>query len=308
MHQSTIPDVGVRDLLAVLTVSQTGSFMAASLSLNMSQPALTRTVQRVEKALGVALFHRTTRRVEITAAGREFVMVVERMLNDLRITSRNMREVSEALRGQVIVSTVMSFAQTTLAPVVAQSRKDRPGIEIHIREGVHGDVVEDIRRGTADFGITYMGDLPQGIASEPFGAEGFFVLLPSKHRLTKKRSIEMAQFKGVPMVSFSSNSRTRRLIENAAALAGVILDQSVTVGQFSTLVCLVAANVGVAIVPGAVVQQARLAGLEARPIVAPRITRELGTIWLAHREMSPAARGLYGLLERSLKDSVRKSL
>ena len=118
MHQSTIPDVGARDLLAILTVAQSGSFIAASLTLHMSQPALTRTVQRVEEALGVALFRRTTRRVEITSPGREFVAVAERILNDLRITSRHMREVSDEERGQVILSSVMSVAQTALPAIV----------------------------------------------------------------------------------------------------------------------------------------------------------------------------------------------
>lgn len=304
MHQSTIPDVGARDLLAILTVAQSGSFIAASLTLHMSQPALTRTVQRVEEALGVALFRRTTRRVEITSPGREFVAVAERILNDLRITSRHMREVSDEERGQVILSSVMSVAQTALPAIVAEHRQSRPGVEIHVREGVHGTVIEDVRGGIADLGVTYMGDLPEGFVSEPVGTEDFFVILPPEHPLRRKRGIELCDLAQVPLVSFPADSRTRRLIESAVTSIGVVLDHSVTVTQFATLVSFVAAGVGAAIVPSGILLQARNAGLETRPIVSPAVSRELGVIWLADREMSPSTVGFFASLQKNMRRSM----
>jgi len=94
----TLPDLSSRELQAICMVAECGSFVAAALTLNVSQPALTRTVQRVEKALGVELFHRSTRRVETTAAGLEFVSLANRVLADLRISFENMREISDEHR------------------------------------------------------------------------------------------------------------------------------------------------------------------------------------------------------------------
>ena len=88
MDLSNIPDLGSRQLLAVLAIADYGSFIAAAAFLKTSQPALTRTIKRIEDVLGVSLFERTTRRVQLTAAGREFVAVAERVLNDLRISVR----------------------------------------------------------------------------------------------------------------------------------------------------------------------------------------------------------------------------
>jgi DNA-binding transcriptional LysR family regulator len=305
MHQSTIPDIGVRDLLAILTVAQSGSFIAASLTLHMSQPALTRTVQRVEDAVGVPLFRRTTRRVEITPPGREFVAVAERVLNDLRIASRNLREVSDELRGQVIVSSVMSVAQTTLPAIVAGYRKSRPAVEIHVREGVHGAVIEDIRGGIADLGVTYMGDLPEGFVAEAIGTEAFFAILPPNHSLRRKRSLSLPDFAQQPLVSFPAGSRTRRLIEGSATSIGVLLDHSVTVTQFATLVSFVAAGVGLSIVPGGVLPTARAAGLEVRPIVSPEISREMGIVRLADRELTPVVAAFLTLLRADLGKAMR---
>src|ERR671926_421023 len=86
MHRADIPDIRAKELLTVIALSEYGSFVAAAAHLKTSQPALTRTVKRVERVLGVTLFARNTRRVEITDAGREFVAVAERVLNDLQLT------------------------------------------------------------------------------------------------------------------------------------------------------------------------------------------------------------------------------
>ena len=136
MDLSHIPDLGSRQLLAVLAIADYGSFIAAAAFLKTSQPALTRTIKRIEDVLGVSLFERTTRRVQLTTAGREFVAVAERVLNDLRISVRSMRELADQQRGQVIVATIMSVANGLLPRIIAEYHVARPSIELHVREGV----------------------------------------------------------------------------------------------------------------------------------------------------------------------------
>ena len=110
MRGSALPDFSARQLEAVLALVEYGSFVAAAARLRISQPALTRSVKRLETELGVRLFDRTTRRVQVTAAGREFAAVAERMLNDLGITVQSVREVAQERRGLVVLSSVMSVA------------------------------------------------------------------------------------------------------------------------------------------------------------------------------------------------------
>src|ERR1700730_12415158 len=98
MDLSHIPDLGSRQLLAVLAIADYGSFIAAAAFLKTSQPALTRAIKRTEDGLGVSLFERSTRRVQQTPAGREFVAVAERVLNDLRISVRSMRDLADRTR------------------------------------------------------------------------------------------------------------------------------------------------------------------------------------------------------------------
>src|SRR5262249_127553 len=107
MKTSGLPDLTSRQLETVLALAEYASLIAAAL-LKTSQPAVTRTVKHVEEVLGVKLFDRSTRSVQITPAGKEFVGVAARMLNDLKITIRSMRELSDQRRGQIIVSSIMS--------------------------------------------------------------------------------------------------------------------------------------------------------------------------------------------------------
>src|SRR5688572_28766967 len=117
MTRLDIPDLRTKELLTIIALAEYGSFVAAASHLKTSQPALTRTVKRVERVLGVLLFARNTRRVEITPAGREFVAVAERMLNDLKITSRSLGEIAGEQRGRITVSTYSAFASQTMPPL-----------------------------------------------------------------------------------------------------------------------------------------------------------------------------------------------
>jgi DNA-binding transcriptional LysR family regulator len=142
MRRAALPDVSARQLEAVLALVEYGSFIAAAAYLRLSQPALTRIVKRLEASLGVRLFERSTRRVQVTAAGREFAAVAERMLADLGITVRSVREVAQERRGLVVLSSVMSVAGAALPRLIAAYRADRPGVEIHVRESAAAHVLQ----------------------------------------------------------------------------------------------------------------------------------------------------------------------
>ena len=299
MATHALPDLSARQLEAVLAVAEYGSFIAVSARLRISQPALTRTIKRVETALGVRLFERNTRHVQITPAGREFVAVAERLLNDLGLAVRNLREVAEEQRGRLTLSSIMSVASGVLPLLLATYRADRPGIEIVVREGVHGSVLEDVRSGGADLGLSYVDDLPDAIEGIALQRETFSVVLPRRHRLTARHSLALADLRDEPMVALPPDSRTRRTIDAATSTAGLTLRQVVTVGQFATLMGCVRAGVGLAVVPTGATGFFLGRDLRAIPVSDPRLSRRLGLIVLRGREPSPAAAGFMTLVRRA---------
>jgi len=301
MRPSHVPDLTARQLNAVLAVSEYRSFIAAAAFVQTSQPALTRSIKRVEDVLGVRLFDRTTRRVEITAAGREFAAIAERMLNDLRIGVRSMREIGGAQRGQIIISSIMSVANSVLPAVAANYRAMHPGVELNVREGVHGSVLEDVRSGVADLGITYVDEVPDFVTPTRVRREVFDVVLPRAHPLLKarRRGMAMAEIAKYPLVSLPSDSRTRRLIDSAAAADGISLEHVVTVTQFATMMSFVRAGVGLAIVPAGSLANSLSRQLVAIRLTKPRLSHHLGIIRLRDRELTPAAAGFAALLRHS---------
>lgn len=298
MQRATLPDISARQLEAVLALAEYGSFVAAAARLRLSQPTLTRAIKRLETALGVRLFDRSTRRVQITAAGREFAAVAERMLNDLGITVQSVREVAEERRGLVVLSTIMSVAGGALPSIVAAYRADRPGVEIHIREGVHATVLEDVRSGVSDFGIGYVDELPDFVVGTALGRETFCAVMPARHKLAGRHKVSLADLASETIVALPTGSRTRRTIDAAAATVGVPLRQMVVVTQLATMLAFVGAGVGVGLVPRGTTRGPLARGLRAVPLSEPRLVHRLGLIALREREPTPAASGLLAFLRR----------
>ena len=298
MQRSNAPDLTLRQLQTMVTLADYGSFIATATLMKTSQPAVTRTVH-LEAALGVKLFDRSTRSVQITAAGKEFAAVAARMLNDLKITVGSMRELASQRRGQIILSSIMSVANGKLPGMVAAYRLNHPGIELYIHDGVHGTVIEDVRSGAADFGITYLDELPDPFISVPLGREEFAVVLPRNHRLAAKASLALVDLRGLPLVSLPGDSRTRRLIDSTAASIRLDLKHVVVVSLFTTMLGLVRAGIGIAIAPKSGVVGLLGKELKAVPLRGKPLVRDLGIVALKEREPTIAAAELMALIKRS---------
>jgi DNA-binding transcriptional LysR family regulator len=197
-----------------------------------------------------------------------------------------------------VVSSVMSVAGGVLPRLIAAYHDDRPGIEIHVREGVYASIIDDVRGGVADFGIGYVDALPDFAVGTALGRETFHAVVPVRHKLAGRRSVALAELAAHPIVALPTESRTRRTIDAAAVTAGLQLRQRVVVTQIATLLALVAAGAGVGVVPGGATRGPLPPGVRVVPLVEPKLVRRLGLITLRGRELTPAAAGLFALLRR----------
>ena len=261
----------------------------------ISQPALTRTLKRLETQLGVRLFERSTRRVQITAAGREFAAVAERMLNDLGITVQSVREVAQERRGLVVISCVMSVAGGRLPRMIAAYRGDRPGVEIHVREGVHAVDPRAMCAAASPISASAMStSCPTSRSARRWAARPS---MPSCRRATSLPAGAASAWPSSPthpIVALPTESRTRRTIDAAAVTAGLQLRQRVVVNQIATLLALVGAGVGVGVVPRGATRGPLGRGLRFIPLAEPKLVRRLGLIALREREPTPVGGGLHG--------------
>jgi len=307
MHTADVPDIRAKELLTVVTLAEYGSFVAAAAHLKTSQPALTRTVKRVERVLGVTLFARNTRRVEITPAGREFVSVAERMLDDLQLTVRNLSEVTREQRGRVTVSTYSAFAVNPLPFLIRSYRESRPLIEVKIREGRQFDIVDDVRSGTADFGIGYVNALPDLMESTTLRKESIYALIPTSHPLAarKRTRIALSELSDEMLISGPAESYLRRLTDGAAVAAGFHLHYAVTVDRLLSVVHHVSAGVGIGLLPEGCIPPFQWGdGFHAALVTEPTLSVTIGVIMLRGRYLTPAAAGLAALIKTKTAKKV----
>jgi DNA-binding transcriptional LysR family regulator len=307
MHPSDVPDIRAKELLTVIALAEYGSFVAAAAYLKTSQPALTRTIKRVERVLGVTLFARNTRRVEITSAGREFVAVAERILNDLQLTVRSMSEVTNEQRGKITISTFSAFATHTMPDLVRQYRETRPSMEVRIREGRQSEIVEDVRTGVADFGIGYVNTLPDILQSDMLRREPLYAVIPLSHPMGAKRRprVRLAELRDEALVSPPSETYLRRLIDGAAAAAGFSPRYSVTVERLLSVINHVRAGVGIGILPAGVLPHQPWVGIHAAILVEPSLSVSVGLITSRGRYLTPAASSMMALISGEIGGAAK---
>jgi DNA-binding transcriptional LysR family regulator len=298
MAQSTFPNISSRQLRAVVAVAQYRSFIAAATALNLSQPAITRIVKQVEAELGAPLFIRSTRLVSVTDFGKEFAALAERLVNDLRINVAHMRRQAEQPRGQIVVSSVFSPVTVMLSSLVTDYCRRFPGIQIHLREGLHGAVRDDVRSGLADFGLGFAEDALGTFVIENLGIERLHVVLPEGHALAGKRTLTVSALVGQPLVSFPLESMTRRLVDSAAAAHGLSLNYAVTTNRLATLHGLVRNRIGIAVVPAAERPAIGDPHLVTRPLKGQQLSCRTCLMRLRERALTPPAAAFMALARK----------
>ncbi|MGB0554647.1 MAG: LysR family transcriptional regulator [Alphaproteobacteria bacterium] len=296
LNRSLGLDLSTRHLRALVAVAEYSNFAAAATDLGISQPTLTRTVRKAEDMLGVTLFTRTTRRVALTAAGREFMPIAERLLSDLGLGIRNIRELADVERGQVVIASLMTIAHGILPTVIRQFAEQYPSVAVELREGVQTRVLEEVRGGSADFGLGDSADVGGHLELEALGKHGFRIALPNGHRLLRRKSVSLSDLAEERLVSMPTEAAARRTLDVAALAAGVILNSHFTVGQFTTAFQLVAEGLGAAIVPATYFNGGHPDKVSSRPLKAPGAVQHLSVISRRDRVVTPAAAAFLSIL------------
>ena len=299
MQPSDIPDLRTRELLTVMALAEHGSFVAAAAYLNTSQPALTRALKRVERVLGITLFARSTRRVEITPAGREFVAVAERMIGELQLTVHSLRAVTTEQRGRITIATYSAFAINPLPGLVRRYRKTRPRIEVRVREGRQHEIIEDVRSGSADFGVGYIDHLPESMDGSLLREERLHALIPLSHPLARSTpaTMRLGDLRSEVLICVPSDSYLSRLVDAAALSAGVSLRHAVTVDRLVSILHHVSAGVGIGLLPSGCLPAIQWGeGFHAAPLVDPPLSVLVGLITARGRYLTPAATGMMSLI------------
>ena len=248
-----------------MAVAERLHFGQAAQALHISQPPLSRAIRALEDDLGVSLFARTRRRVELTAAGTRLLEDTRRLVSQLERTVQEVRAMASGERGRLRIGFV-SLADYGVLPDLLRSYKAaHPQVQLALREMLSPEQALALAAGELDFGLL----LPPVSGTARLEhivvqRERFVIALPSKHRLAaKKGKVSLRELAGEPFVTIPREIAPRLydIGTQLAAQAGISLNVAQEAIQMQTVVSLVSSGLGAAIVP------ASLANLGRRGVV-----------------------------------------
>lgn len=283
----------LNDLQALRSVAALGSFRRAAEALHLSQPAFSRRIDKLEDALGVRLLERSSRRVALTAIGRDFERTVRQLLDELDQALLGIRGVASSRMGEVTIACVPSTVCHFLSQVIARYHERYPKIRVKVFDASANQVLSAVARSEADFGINFVGGQEPDIEFKPLLEERFVLACRRDHPLAQKRRVtwaELAQYDGICVGKASGN---RLLLDQALANVPGRPQWLYETQHVTTMIGLVEAGLGVAVAPSIAMPGADHPLLVSVPLVAPSVRRKIGLIKRKGRALSPAAQQLY---------------
>jgi DNA-binding transcriptional LysR family regulator len=290
----------IADLQAFNAVANLGAFSAAAISIHLSQPALSRRIDKLEAALGVQLFDRTTRRVNLTAVGRDFARKTQGLLDHLDDMLLDVADIAATRMGEVTIACVHSAAWHFLPPFLAKFYATYPRIRIRVQDGSANEVLTDVMKGHADLGINFMGAEENEIEFKTLLDERFVLACPRHHPLAVREHVAWADLKTHHVIGLGKSSGNRLVLDLALAKVANRPTTFYEAQHVQAQLGMVQAGIGVAAVPAsALAYQTDATFLVAVPLISPVVERRLGLITRKGRSLTPAAQLFKSILQPS---------
>jgi len=270
---------------AFLAIIRRGGFTRASASLHLSQPAISRRIDLLERELGAPLFERIRTGVVLTEAGRAFLPHAEAVLASMRDGISAVGALRGTGHGTVSLALVGTLASTTLTRCLRRFREAHPAVELRLRTALSAEVSALVRRGDATLGLRYHADPDPDLVSTHIHDEPMLPVCSPRHRLARRRRLSPSSLAGESWITFPaprgairepySSALEHWLGANGLAGASIIPIDSLTAQKR-----MVEAGFGLAFLPASSVDEE----LRARTLTVLRIaTRAALPVVLIHR-------------------------
>jgi len=291
----------MHQLQAFVEVARVCSFRQAAEALRISQPALSRTIQGAEDALGTRLFDRDTRNVRVTPSGNELLPIARRVLSEFESSLGELAQFLDGRRGRVVVATLPSLGMAFLPEALAAYAKFQPAVEFSIHVLTTRPLLEMVNSGDADFAIGLQPPPDGRFRYDHLVDDEFALVCAEGHPLASKASWNWKVFSQYPLIAQSSSTSMRQLTDGVFQKLGLSVRMGYECGSLPLTGRLVAANLGIAALPRLTLPQLGTAGLAVRGLRGPVLERQLGIITRAGRSLSTASRNFLQLLKMHVR-------
>lgn len=301
----------LRHLRYVVALAKELNFGRAAERLNISQPPLSQQIRQLEDELGVKLFHRTKRTVELTEAGRVFVAGAREILAQMERTAVAAVAASRGEIGELTVGTVTTtdngFYRILIAILRAFSTQ-YPGVRLRLRTLNVQQQIENLHDGRIDVGFMTMPILDARLITERVRSEPLAIALPEGHALTKMKAIPPSALAAEHLIVMSRhlNPGFYDLVVSFFRAAGFSMLISDEADGIYTSLALVAAGRGVAVLPVSLLEIDR-PGITMRPFEPPSPVIEMGAVHVSDHD-SAVLRMFMGVVRATVQSNARDEL
>ena len=277
----------LRQLVYAEAVARHRHFTRAAEELHVAQSALSHQIRRLEAELGTELFERTSRRVIPTAAGEAVALRARRVIAETEAIRGELDQLRGLVRGRITIGALLPAGELEVTEVLASFNQAFPGIEVSLREGTAGDMLDLIETDRLDVSFLLApGELPDGMDGIRLGDEEVVAAFPPG-TAPRKRVLTADDLVGLPLATPRSGSAIKQVVDSFFAAAGQRSQLTLESGDPYLIRCLVSDGFGAAILPASITRREG-PPVETRPLrPAQRVPVYL--IWRRERHRSPAA-------------------
>jgi len=298
-------NISSRQLDAFLALAEQRSFTRAAAQCHLSQPAFSALIRTLEDDLGLRLFDRSTRHVDLTGEGENFSEAARRIRAEIDSALASMRDAATLKRGRVAIALLPSLAAGWLPEVLAGYHAAHPGIELEIADVLSERCIEQVSTGKADFALAAIrADTPE-LQAEPFCADDFHLVCPIDHPLAQQRRLALADLAAWPFIHLARTSSVRQYLE--AAFHPQAMHTLMEVEQLATVMGMVRAGLGISVVPALTLFHFNQPGLVTRPLALPGLMRQIFLVRRRDRSLSVPAQALHAQMMELRPTSLARS-
>ncbi len=288
----------LRQLRAFAAVAEAGSFTAAAASLHLTQSALSVLVRELEREMGVQLFDRHTRSVQLSEAGREFQPSVQRLLADLAGAVAGITELRDKKRGVLRLAAPQLMACTLMPRVIAAYRERYPDIDVRLADTLPEHLLGGVLSGEVELAVGQDVAVDAAIERRTLFRDRHWLICPPAHPFARRRKVRWDELAPYTFIAPTRDFRQRVLPELAPAARDFMLRSSTQeVSYMTTALGMVASGLGLTVCPTYSASLVRAHGLQMVRLDQPDFHREVCVYGASKRSLSPAAASFVELLE-----------
>lgn len=299
-------NINFKLLQAFVLVAEYNSFRRAAEVSHRSQSATSMQIKQLEEQLGVSLFHRTTRHIQITHEGERLLQAARQALAALDAGLRDIRDTGDLQKGSVLIGCVPTIASTRLPYALALFEKLYPGVTVHVREMLSIALFESVRRQEVDFGIGPQTNDSKALCFQAIYSDEMCAFVPRSYKLARKDAITLREISQFPVLTWGNQTTLDAALTPILEREGISFNTKYEVTEPHTAVAMSAAGLGIAILPRIMLPAQGHPSLRILPLAGVSLSRQISIITLRGNTFSPAAAHLAQILERLIDPEKAK--